>query len=451
MSIKVCKFSGNVLTASEHIKQLKKILLADEKRKIVVMAAPGKTDTEENMTDMLIECAQYYIKNKKLPVLLIEQIQKRFDNIYHGLKISSRSVNRYIQDLKKRISTSRGKEARYLNKVKSAGEEYSARLVVEYLQNEGVSCQYVDPHDAGLIVTTDFSCASLIDDSYNKLELLKNREGIIIIPGFFGYTKKGHIATFSRGGNDMTGSILANAVNAELYENFIDYNGLTVVNPKLVPDAKVIPKITYQELRELTYAGFKTFHEELLHPVMKKSIPIHLINFHDLAQPGTLIVKDRDLKEKSIVGIAYDKGFCTINVEKYMMNQEKGFCRGLFEIIEKNKLSFDHSPSGIDSISVILKQDQLPLEKIREICKQVYNEMKADNVYFDYNRALISIVGKGLKDDNSSLVSMLDAINKKKIDIKMIMKGGSEISIILCVAQDDVEETVQILYKNYFL
>ncbi|MBU1078800.1 MAG: aspartate kinase [Spirochaetes bacterium] len=450
MSIKVCKFSGNVLTSTEELKHLKKILNSDKKRKILVIAAPGKTETQDNMTDTLIECAQYFIKNKKLPETLIQQIEKRFNEIYNTTKVSKKSITKCIDDLTGRIRSYKGKNEKYLDTVKSAGEEYNARLISEYLQTEGVKCQYIDPKEAGIQVTPDFGDADIIEDSYDKLKLLRDRDSIIIIPGFFGYTKKGHIATFSRGGNDLTGSILSHAVDASVYENFIDYDGLTVVNPALVPKASLIREITYQELRELTYAGFKTFHEELLYPVMKKGIPMHLINFHDPSKPGTMIVTERDTKKASIIGIAYEKGFCTINIEKYMMNQEKGFARKLFEIIEKNRLSFDHSPSGIDSMSVVLKQDQLPLDKIRQICKQMYNELKADNVYFDYNHALISIVGPGLKKDDSSIALILDSLTKEDIYVKMIIKGGSEISIILSLDQDLAEKAIQLIYSKLF-
>ena len=271
---------------------------------------------------------------------------------------------------------------------------------------------------------------------------------IKIIPGFYGYTKKNEIAILSKGGNDLTGTILSNALDAELYENFFGYDGLNVCDPELLEHARLIREMTYQELREMTYGGVRQFNEFFLAPLIKKEIPMKLINFHDPSKPGTLIVSER--KGQNLVGIACEKRFCTITIEKYMMNREIGIGRRLLKIIEDHNLSYEHFPSGVDTMSVILKQDQLPLEKIRALCKQIYNFLKADNVSFDYNRALISIVGQGLKKNINVLSDMFLAFKEAGVHVEMINKGGSEISIIFSVVHAELEKAISSLYNQLF-
>ncbi|MDD5065478.1 MAG: aspartate kinase [bacterium] len=447
--IKVCKFSGAVLTGSGNIELLKEIIQKDNKRRIIVISAPGRTEKERNVTDLLIECGLEYMKKKKLPASLIQEIVNRYLSIFQPLNLSRDFMNKAFDDLKKRVRSLKGggKKQKYLDRIKSFGEEYTALFIARYLQSQGLECRYMSPREAGVIVTPEFGNASLLEGSYDKLKMLREKKEVLIIPGFYGYTSRGDVATFSRGGNDLTGSILASAVEAELYENFIDYDGLTMVSSRLVPDARVIRMITYQELRELTYAGFQTFHEELLYPVMKKGVSMHLLNFFNLSGPGTMIVKEKPMDKDEITGIAFDKGFCAIHVEKYMMNVERGFGRHLLEIIERNKLSYDHSPSGIDTTSIILKQDQLPLEKIRDICRRIYSELNADNVYLDYNRALISVVGSGIKSNIGLLARMFEVFRDGQINVEMMIKGGSEMSIIFCVDQDAAEKAVAGLYR----
>ncbi|MBN1898408.1 MAG: aspartate kinase [Spirochaetes bacterium] len=443
--IKVCKFSGAIFSQAENIEQLKEIIVADKKRRIIIVAAPGKTDSEENITDLLISCAQEYVKNRRLPEELIHRIENRFLSLYKPFNLEPGLLQTCFQDLRKRINNFKRNKLQYIDNIKSSGEEYNARLIAEYLKKARVPCRYVDPKEAGLFVTEDFGNALVLESSYDRLKNLQNSKEIVIFPGFYGYTKRKHIATFKRGGNDMTAAILANAVDALLYENFIDYAGLYAIDRDLVSKHDLIDRITYQELRELTYAGFRTFHEELLYPVLIKGIPMHLIDFYHVDQSGTLIVKERKTKEDEIVGIAHRKGFCTIHIEKYMMNYEKGFGRRLLEIIERHHLSYEHSPSGIDSISIILKQEELPLDKIRKICMEIYKIMKADNVYFNYKRALVSVVGRGVR--NIRLLSrMFQGLARGNINVEMIIKGGSELSMILCVEEEFVERCVRVLY-----
>lgn len=445
--MKVCKFSGAVLTGSGSIVRLKEIVASDAGRRVIVPGAPGRTETEANVTDLLIECAERALRTGRMPEKTVKQIGERFLSIFGPLGIGPEVFDGCFNDLRKRILPRKSKKAAYRDRIKAFGEEYTARFIALYLSSQGMNCRYVDPREAGIQVSPDFGNAALLESSYQKMKALKEREGLLVIPGFYGYTVKGRAATFSRGGNDLTGSVLAHALDAEVFENFIDYDGIPAIKPGLTDDPLIIPEMTFQELRELTYAGFRTFHEEFLYPVMKKGIPMRLINFSDPSRPGTLIVKERKTGSGGITGIAFKKGFCTINVEKYLMNVEKGFGRRLLQILEEHQLSYDHSPTGIDATSVILRQDQLPLEKIRGICRQIYSELNADNVYFNYNRALISVVGSGVKESAGLLTNAARALEEENINAEMIIKGGSETSVILCVEEEKAEQAVRGLYR----
>ncbi len=447
-SIKVCKFSGNVLLNSSDIQQLKKIIISDNKRKIVVVGAPGKTDKKESTAKDLARLADYFLKTKKINQELFENLRQRYTNIFKPLKVSSASLDNCFDNLRERVQRKEKNRGKYFDKLKCAGEEYSARLTAEYLKMEGLNCQYVDPKDAGLLVTPVFGNADLLKESYKELSNSLSNDMVNIIPGFFGYTKKNEIAMLSKGGSDLTGTILSNALDAELYENFFGYDGLNVCDPALQKHNQLIREMTYQELREMTYGGMRPFNEFFLAPLIEKEIPMKLVNFHDPSKPGTLIVGKR--KGQNLVGIASEKGFCTITIEKYMMNKEIGIGRRLLKIIEDNNLSYEHLPSGVDTMTVILKQDQLPLEKIRALCNQIYSVLRADNVYFDYNRALISIVGQGLKKNINAISDVFLAFRKAAVNVEMINKGGSEISIIFSVVDADMKKAISSLFNQLF-
>ena len=247
-------------------------------------------------------------------------------------------------------------------------------------KHRGIEAHYVNPKDAGLFVTDEPGHAQVLPETYENLYQLRNRTGILVVPGFFGYNKAGDVLTFSRSGSDITGSILANGVKAELYENFTDVDAVYAVNPNIVKNPKGIRELTYREMRELSYAGFSVFHDEALSPTFQAGIPVNVKNTNNPSAPGTKIVSERKNTNGPVVGIASDDGFCSIYIGKYLMNREIGFGRRLLQILEDLHLSYEHLPSGIDDISVILREDQLNEEIEKEVLARIQAELQADEV-----------------------------------------------------------------------
>jgi len=290
-----------------------------------------------------------------------------------------------------------------------------------------------------------------LPQSYENLKILKDRPGITIFPGFFGYTEDGEVVTFPRGGSDITGSILAAAVDAELYENFTDVDSVYAVNPNIVPNPEPITKLTYREMRELSYAGFSVFHGEALQPVYKKGIPVAIKNTNNPSAPGTTIVAERTKITRPVIGIAGDSGFCSIYIRKYLMNREIGFGRKLLEIIENERLSYEHTPSGIDDISVVLRENQLDEEKEKRLIERIKTELEAEDVSISHNLALIMIVGEGSRRTIGIAARATRALARAGINIEMINQGSSEVSIMFGINSDNLSTAIKSLYYEFFV
>src|SRR5699024_2681299 len=248
------------------------------------------------------------------------------------------------------ILSSNNSDALKMDALKATGEDSLAKVLSAYLQSLGLDANYLNPKDAGIFVSDNPGSAQILDESFDNLYQLRERNEIIVIPGFFGYTKDGKLITFSRGGSDITGSIIAAGLKADLYENFTDVDSVYTVNPTIVQNPKEITTLTYKEMRELSYAGFSVFHDEALIPAFKEKIPVCIKNTNNPSAPGTMIVAEREPTKSGVAGIASDKGFCILYVSKYLMNRELGFGRRLLNIVEDESISFEHAPSGIDDM-----------------------------------------------------------------------------------------------------
>ena len=270
------------------------------------------------------------------------------------------------------------------------------------------------------------------------------------IPGFFGYTKDGILRTFDRGGSDITGSILAAAVQADLYENFTDVDSVYVANPRVVENPAAIQEITYREMRELSYAGFSVFHDEALMPVYKLGIPVNIKNTNNPAAPGTRIVAKSEMERGPVTGISADGGYSILYVSKYLMNREIGFGRKLLQIIEDENISYEHTPSGLDDISVIMKSDQLTEEIEQRIVDRVYNELHADDVNFRHGFSMIVIVGEGMRHNTGLAARAASAISKTGANIEMINQGSSEVSLVFGILSENEDIVLQAIYDEFF-
>jgi aspartate kinase len=321
-----------------------------------------------------------------------------------------------------------------------------------YLQSRNHNAKYVNPKDAGLFLTEEFGNAQVLPKSYELLKKLNDMEEIVVFPGFFGYSEDGDVVTFSRGGSDVTGGILAAALDADVYENFTDVDFVYAANPHIVDNPFPIPLFTYEEMRELSYGGFSVLHEEALAPVYSLGIPVNIRNTNNPDAPGTFIVADNKAPKSTfpVVGIAADKGFMTIHVYKYMMNREIGFGRRLLQILEEEGISYEHTPSGIDSISIIIREANCPEDKLERVVSRIYGTLGVNSVHVVHNQAIVMLVGRGMTKSVGIAARATEAFNRSGININMINQGSSEVSIMFGVDGNDAKPAVKALYDEFF-
>lgn len=448
--MKVCKFGGTSMANSEQIKKVYSIITSDKDRRVVVVSAPGKRfDSDVKVTDMLIDCANKYLSNNDYESVLNEIIA-RYAEIAHDLGLSEHIVTDIENNLRTRVSMSYNSAEKFMDRMKAAGEDNAARIVASYFESQGIPAQYMNPKDAGLFLNDEYGNARVLPQSFKNLSKLRDIEGIIIFPGFFGYSLSGEIVTFPRGGSDITGSILAAALEVDVYENFTDVDSVFVASPKLINKPKAISELTYREMRELSYAGFSVLHEETLEPVFQRGIPVNIKNTNNPTSFGTMITPTREINDCPVAGIAGDKGFCSININKYMMNREIGFGRKVLQILEEDCIPFEHMPSGIDDISIIVREKHLNDEKKSRIMERIAKELRVDSVILEYDLAMIMVVGEGMTSTVGIMSRITKALAKNNINIRMINQGSSEVSIMIGVNIIDADNAIISIYNEFF-
>jgi len=448
--MKVAKFGGSSLASAEQIKKVCDIVLQDPERRLIVVSAPGKRSKEDiKVTDLLIRCAEAALSGGPAEKELTAVV-KRFEDIAYGLGLDGRIVKNIEDDLRKRLEGKTGHRGMFIDCLKAAGEDNCARLVAEYLKNCGINAYYVNPGDAGMLLSDEFGNARVLPESYENLARLREKEGIMVFPGFFGYSRSGDVVTFPRGGSDITGSILTAAVEAELYENFTDVDSVFSADPNIVSNPQPVKELTYREMRELSYAGFSVLHEDTLEPVYRKGIPVCIRNTNNPASPGTLITTRRRTKNGPVVGIAGDSGFCSIYIGKYMMNREIGFGRKVFQILEEESLSFEHAPSGIDNICVILRERQMDGATEEKVVRRLKDELNADDVSVEHDMALVMIVGEGMMHTVGIASRATKALADARVNIAVINQGASEVSIMFGFKAEDAVNAIRALYNEFF-
>ena len=448
--MKVCKFGGSSLADAGQINKVCDIVLAEKDRRIVVVSAPGKRFSgDAKVTDLLIAAAEARMAgrsgNEEMAVII-----ERYASIAEEMGLPASLMAEIESDFRSRLCNDPSHRARFLDCLKAGGEDNAARLVAAVIRKRGIAAQYVSPRDAGLLLSDEYGNAQILPESYENLAKLQHAAGLVIFPGFFGYSRSGAVVTFPRGGSDITGSILAAAVGAEIYENFTDVDSVLAVDPRVVPNAAPIPELTYREMRELSYAGFTVLHDEAIVPVVRAGIPIWIRNTNRPSAPGTRIVPKRDNTHGNVVGIASDAGFCTIYVGKYLMNREIGFGRRLLQICEDEGLSYEHAPSGIDSMSVILREKDFDAAAEQRVVARIRDELATDDIEVERGLALIMIVGEGMHHTLGMAARATGALANAKVNIEMINQGSSEISMMFGVKADDRQQAVQSLYHAFF-
>ncbi|MEC3662991.1 aspartate kinase [Bacillus subtilis] len=448
--MKVVKFGGSSLASGAQLDKVFHIVTSDPARKAVVVSAPGKRYAEDTkVTDLLIACAEQYLATGSAPELA-EAVVERYALIATELQLGQGIIEKIRDDLFTLLEGDKSNPEQYLDAVKASGEDNNAKLIAAYFRYKGVKAEYVNPKDAGLFVTNEPGNAQVLPESYQNLYRLRERDGLIIFPGFFGFSKNGDVITFSRSGSDITGSILANGLQADLYENFTDVDAVYSVNPSFVENPKEISELTYREMRELSYAGFSVFHDEALIPAFRAGIPVQIKNTNNPSAEGTRVVSKRDNTNGPVVGIASDTGFCSIYISKYLMNREIGFGRRALHILEEHGLTYEHVPSGIDDMTIILRQGQMDAATERSVIKRIEEDLHADEVIVEHHLALIMVVGEAMRHNVGTTARAAKALSEAQVNIEMINQGSSEVSMMFGVKEAEERKAVQALYQEFF-
>lgn len=449
MKLKVAKFGGTSLANATQMRKVADIVLSDPDRRIIVVSAPGKSHSKDTkVTDLLIACAEKMLTAGSADAEL-KVLKERFAQIHKDLGLPADVMARISADLEQRLGGDVKHRRRYIDTMKAGGEDNSAWLFAALLRSMGADAHYVNPGEAGMLLSDDYGAAMVLDETYKRLHALRQKKGIIVFPGFFGATPDGHTVTFPRGGSDITGSVLAAAVQSDLYENFTDVDSVFSADPRVVKDAAPITELTFREMRELSYAGFSVFHDEAIVPAVRAGIPICIKNTNRPSAPGTFVLPERKHVTGGIVGIAARDGFCTIFVSKYMMNREVGFGRRLLQIFEEEGISYEHTPSGIDDMSVIVAEEKVDAKAEAHVTRRIRNELAAE-VSVERGLALIMIVGEGMHYAIGMAAKATAALAKASVNIEMMNQGSSEISMMFGVKAADRENAVRGLYDAFF-
>lgn len=433
--VKVVKFGGSSLASSQQFKKVGEIIHAEESRKYIVPSAPGKRFSDDiKVTDMLYECYTAAVKGKDYKPLL-ENIKKRYYEIINELGLDL-SLEKEFSIMESGFVGKAGRDY-----AASRGEYLNGIVLANYLGFEFI--------DAAEVIFFDDNGSFDADKTNEILSERLSKVAYAVIPGFYGSMPNDTIKTFSRGGSDVTGSIVAKAVKADLYENWTDVSGVLVTDPRIIDNPKVINTITYKELRELSYMGASVLHEDAIFPVRKEGIPINIKNTNAPSDPGTMIVESTSMKpEYTITGIAGKRGFTVVTIEKDMMNSELGFGRRVLEEFEKNGVSFEHMPSGIDTMSVVVHQAEFG-KKEQEILAGIHRNTHPDSIEIESDIALIAVVGRGMKATRGTAGRIFSALAHAHVNVKMIDQGSSELNIIVGVEDSDFEKAIQAIYDIF--
>lgn len=448
--MKVVKFGGSSLASATQLEKVFNIVKEDETRKYVVVSAPGKRNPEDTkVTDALIKYYKEYTNGKDTSQSQ-EWIINRYRSITEELDLDEEIIEEISRDIKSLATLPKSDNTFLYDTFLAAGENNNAKLIAAYFVKKGLDAKYIHPKNAGIFVTSEPCNARILPSSYDKIEELSNHNEILVIPGFFGITKEGQVCTFSRGGSDITGSIIAAGVKADLYENFTDVDGIFAAHPGIIKHPRSIPELTYKEMRELAYAGFSVLHDEALVPAYRGKIPMVIKNTNNPKHPGTKIVLNHTDENVKVVGIAGDSGFVSINTTKYLMNREVGFGRKLLQILEDLNISWDHMPTGIDDLSVILRSKELTPIKEQEILKHLIQELQVDYAEIEHDLSIIMIVGENMKNQIGVTATATKALSENNINIQMISQGSSEVSIMFVVNQEQEKQAIKALYNVFF-
>ncbi len=438
---KVVKFGGSSLASAEQFEKVGRIIRKDVSRRYVIPSAPGKRFLKDTkVTDMLYSCYGQAILGEDEDTEnsfeeLLSKIKERYDSIISGLGLSL-SLDKDFQIIRENFSKKIGRDY-----AASRGEYLNGKIMAEYLGYDFIDAAEVIFFDEN----GNFDPEKTNHILAERLEKIKRA----VIPGFYGSRPDGRIVTFSRGGSDITGSIVAKAVHADMYENWTDVSGFLIADPRIINNPKAIDTITYRELRELSYMGATVLHEDAIFPVRREGIPINIRNTNSPEDKGTLIVEATCQKPRfTITGIAGKKDFASITVEKAMMNSEVGFCKRVLEVFEQNNISIEHMPSGIDTMTIFVHQDEFE-EKEQQVIAGIHRTVEPDFLELESDLALIAVVGRGMKATRGTSGRIFSALAHANVNVKMIDQGSSELNIIIGVRNHDFDAAIEAIYDIF--
>lgn len=432
---KVVKFGGSSLASAKQFKKVADIIHADEERRFVIPSAPGKRHMNDTkVTDMLYDCYELAEAGKKFDSEL-KQIKLRYEEIITGLDLQL-SLDQEFAQIKEQFKAKAGRDY-----AASRGEYLNGIVMANYLGFPFV--------DSAEVIVFDEDGNFEADKTNAKLKARLQEMEYAVIPGFYGAKEDGTVKTFSRGGSDITGSIVAKAVHADVYENWTDVSGFLIADPRIIDRPEGIETITYRELRELAYMGATVLHEDAIFPVRKEGIPINIKNTNAPEDNGTWIVESTCQKSKyTITGIAGKRGFCTINIEKDMMNQEIGFGEKVLRVFSENGISFEHMPSGIDTMTVVVHEDEF-IDKEQKVVAGLHRLVDPDSIEIESDLALIAVVGRGMRATRGTAGRIFSALAHANVNVKMIDQGSSELNIIIGVEDRDFEAAIKAIYDIF--
>lgn len=438
MGIKVVKFGGSSLADAGQIKKAAAIIKSDADRRYVVPSAPGKRFSDDiKVTDMLYACYEKASLGEDFSQDF-ENIKKRYNDIIAELGLELSLEEQFAQIRANLAQAGREYAA-------SRGEYLNGIIIAAYL-----GYTFIDAAD--VIVFSDEGVMMRHETVAKLRERLANEE-YAVIPGFYGKSVSGVVRTFSRGGSDVTGSLVARAVHAAVYENWTDVSGILVADPRVVDSPIVIPVITYKELRELSYMGFSVLHEDAIFPVRTAGIPINIRNTNAPEDDGTLIIPDSDASEEAVrtlTGIAGKKGFCAVNMEKGMMNSEIGFVRDVLNVFAELGINVEHMPSGIDTLSIIADAESLK-GKEDQLLSSLRKAVNPDQLEIEPDIALLAVVGRGMRRTHGTAARIFAALAHGRINVKMIDQGSSELNVIIGVNENDLNQAIRCIYDAFIL
>ena len=432
---KVVKFGGSSLANAEQFRKVGDIIRSEEGRRYVVPSAPGKRFSgDTKVTDLLYACYDRAAQGKEFGGIF-QEIKERYYEIIRGLDLKLSLEEEFAQieaDFRAQAGT---------DYAASRGEFLNGKIMAAYLGYE-----FVDPAE---IIRFDGN--GQFDAEITEALVAKRLKDVTeaVVPGFYGAKENGEIKTFSRGGSDITGSIIAGALDVELYENWTDVSGVMVTDPRIINNPKSIDTITYRELRELSYMGATVLHEDAIFPVRKAGIPINIKNTNAPEEDGTMIVEDTCKKPPyTITGIAGKKGFCSLFIEKSMMNSEIGFGRKVLQVLEEQGISFEHVPSGIDTMTIFIHQDEFA-EKEQQVIAGIHRAVKPDYMELETDLSLVAVVGRGMRSNRGTAARIFAALAHANVNVRMIDQGSSELNVIVGVKDEDFEPAIKAIYDIF--